>query len=45
MNSEDIRLTEKMNPSVGQKPFGIKQTAFADSIFATVPESANAHQQ
>jgi hypothetical protein len=30
-----IPLTEKMNPSVGQKPFELKRAAFKDSIFAT----------
>ena len=40
-----IPLTEKMNPSVGQKPFDIKRAAFSDSIFATAREAASAHQQ
>ncbi|HEX9964305.1 MAG TPA: DUF262 domain-containing HNH endonuclease family protein [Allosphingosinicella sp.] len=38
-----IPLTERMNPSVGQKPFLEKKLAFQDSIFATARQVANSH--
>jgi hypothetical protein len=35
-----IPLTDRMNPSVGQKPFGQKKLAFQDSIFASARQVA-----
>lgn len=38
-----IPLSEKMNPSVGQKVFEVKSAAFRESIFATARAAATTH--